>query len=82
MKLTGEQLVALLNGLPAVLAAIAALIAAVRARQDAREAKTVANTAHEKANEAHREQINFALRREAERAAQAAQVQKGKTHGG
>jgi hypothetical protein len=67
MPLTGDQLVKLVEQLPAVLTALAALIAALRAHRKAHDAQRTADDAIEQAKEAAREQIHFALRDAARR---------------
>ncbi len=60
--LDGEQIVRLIEVVPAILMAAAALAAALRASRAAEQARDEAGRAHERAAEAVREQVNFALR--------------------
>jgi|GEM_PF-4284952 hypothetical protein len=65
--LTGEQVVRLIEHLPALILSLVSLIAAFRAGKKAHHAQQSAETAHEKAAEAAKEQIHFALREAAQR---------------
>ena len=67
LRMTGEQIVAIVGHLPAILASVAALVAALRANRAAQAAKDEASQATVKAERAAREQVNFALRDAARR---------------
>jgi hypothetical protein len=62
-SLTGDQVVEIIRGAPAIIAAVASLILALKAGRDARSAQRSAEAAHQRASEAAREQLTFALRR-------------------
>lgn len=68
MRLSGDQLVRLVEQLPAILAAAAALVAALGARRRAADAQKAAADAVAQAKDAAQQQINFALRDAARRA--------------
>ncbi|GAB4458851.1 MAG: hypothetical protein OHK0029_20620 [Armatimonadaceae bacterium] len=70
-SLTGDQIVKLIEQLPALILSVVSLIAALRAGKKAQDAQQSAVTAQEKAAEAAREQIHFALREAVRRAPQA-----------
>jgi hypothetical protein len=63
ITLTGDQVVEIIRGAPAIIAALASLVLAIKAGRDARSAQRSAAAAHERATEAAREQLTFALKR-------------------